>query len=138
MSSEAARAVGDVRTSATAGLGNMLGQLGLSAYETGVCQEMDAAKTALTYEPTLARLIFGTGATEQNQQQVGISNALAELARVEQSPYAPISALSSAVPQGADYPQYSPSPAGGIIGGLASLLTAPIRGSGLGALLGIV
>jgi hypothetical protein len=130
-SSPLARAEADLGAKVAAALSQQLGQLQMSAYESERQRMMQALQAALGLEPSLAASVFGMGQALWNIADVGIQRAMQEYARSQESFWKPFMFLSG-IPTAAGTPQYAPSPIAGILGGIGSLLTAPLQGTLLG------
>jgi hypothetical protein len=130
-SSPLARAEADLNARIGAALSQQLGQLQLSAYEPERQRMMQAAQAGLALEPSLAQQAFSLGEALRNIPDVGTLRAMQEYARSQESFWRPFSFMSG-VPTAAGVPQYAPSPIAGILGGIGSLLMAPLQGTLLG------
>jgi hypothetical protein len=117
-------------------LTQQLGTLGLQSLEAERQRMMEASGLGTAIEPGLARQLYEMGTTQRQFLDAAIQRAMQEYARAQEMFWRPFSAIGpgvGAIPIGV--PQYAPSPAAGIIGGLGALMGTSLQGTLLGRLL---
>jgi hypothetical protein len=108
-SSLAAQGVAQLEAADRANLMQTLGQQGLSAYETGIGQQLQAAGMGSSYTPTVAGNLLQAGQALYSPEETALQQAIQEYQRVQQSIWTPLSPLGSFVPSGSSTPQFGPS-----------------------------